>query len=171
MLFSFQICLPWIWLDGIFFSFPCNEKCFIPFTFSSTLVSMVWVDYILVGNDKCLIGRKLCRMMHKVINVYGFMPKVEVLSKKKNPNFFPQHSEFDKCIRLCPTCMLEEWEKKMTLWILQTFLFILFSILLPNKTSLNQKNNSKDHLRYLCCSQDHRRSGRRKDGVGLEAIK
>ena len=89
MLFSFQICLPWIWLDGIFFSFPCNEKCFIPFTFTSTLVSMVWVDYILVGNDKCLTGRKLCRMMHKVINVYGFMPKVEVLSKKKIRTFFP----------------------------------------------------------------------------------
>jgi len=46
--------------------------------------------------------------------------------QKKNPNFFPQHSEFDKCIRLCPTCMLEEWEKKMTLWILQTFLLFYF---------------------------------------------
>ena len=86
-----------------------------------------WTTFWLaLGNDKCLIGRKLCRMMHKVINVYGFMPKVEVLSKKKNPNFFPQHSEFDKCIRLCPTCMLEEWEKKMTLWILQTFLLFYF---------------------------------------------
>lgn len=58
---------------AFFFSFLCNEKCFIPFTFTSTLVSMVWVDF-LVGNDKCLIGRKLCRMMHKVINDYGFMP-------------------------------------------------------------------------------------------------
>lgn len=108
---------------AFFFLFRVMKNAFFPFTFKSTLVSMVWVDF-LAGNDKCLVGRKICRMMHKVINSEFFF-SLNILGLT-NAYDYVHHA-----------CLKSGRRKCLFVFFKLLFYFILFSILLPNNTSLS----------------------------------